>query len=383
MNQLIETSNSNNSNDLSDNNRNKRKKLFSLLAATVIVAGGAGWAYWGLVASRYVSTDNAYTAVESAQVTPSVAGTIAEVRVTDSHGVKKGDVLVVIDPTDARLALAQAEADLGRAIRRVRSYEANDRGLGAQVAARGEEEKRLVAQLSSAQADFDRANIDLKRREALAPSGSVSGDELTRAQNAYTSAEANLKAAKAAVAQAAASSNATLGAKEANAALIVDTALDANPEVALARAKRDQAAVDFERTIIRSPVDGIVAKRQVQLGQRVDPGTPLLSVVPVQNIHVNANFKEGQLKEVRPGQMVELVCDLYGNDVVFHGVVEGFDGGTGAAFALIPAQNATGNWIKVVQRLPVRVRLDPTELYAHPLRVGLSMTAKVDLRSKS
>ena len=386
MPQPIETSHSNNSNDLSDlsdNNRKKRKKLFSLLATTVIVAGGAGWAYWGLVASRYVSTDNAYTAVESAQVTPSVAGTIAEVRVTDSQAVKKGDVLVVIDPTDAKLALAQAEADLGRAIRRVRSYEANDRGLGAQVAARGEEEKRLVAQLSSTQADFDRANIDLKRREALAPSGSVSGDELTRAQNAYSSAEANLKAAKAAVAQAAASSNATLGAKEANAALIVGTALDANPEVALARAKRDQAAVDFERTIIRSPVDGIVAKRQVQLGQRVDPGTPLLSVVPVQNIHVNANFKEGQLKEVRPGQMVELVCDLYGNDVVFHGVVEGFDGGTGAAFALIPAQNATGNWIKVVQRLPVRVRLDPTELYAHPLRVGLSMTAKVDLRSKS
>ena len=380
MNQPIKTSNSN---DLSNNNLRKRKTLFSLLAATVLVAGGGGWAYWEMVLSRYVSTDNAYTAVESAQVTPSVAGTIAEVRVTDTQRVKKGDILVVIDPTDAKLTLAQAEADLGRAIRRVKSYEANDRGFGAQVAAREEEEKRSAAQLTSVQADYDRANIDLTRREALAPSGSVSGDELTRAQNAYTSAEANLKAARATVAQAAASSNATLGAKEANAALIVGAALDENPEVALARAKRDQAAVDLERTIIRSPVDGVVAKRQVQLGQRVDPGTPLLSVVPVQNIHVNANFKEGQLKAVRAGQKVELVCDLHGNDVVFHGVVEGFDGGTGAAFAMIPAQNATGNWIKVVQRLPVRVRLDPAELDANPLRVGLSMTAKVDLRSKS
>lgn len=384
MNQPIETSHSNNSNDLSDNNKlKKRKKMFSLLAAAVLVTGGGGWAYWELIGSRYVTTDNAYTAVESAQVTPSVAGTIAEVRVTDTQSVKKGDILVVIDPTDARLALAQAEADLGRAIRRVKSYEANDRGLGAQVAARKEEEKRLSAQLASAQADFERADIDLKRREALAPSGSVSGDELTRAQNAYASAEASLKAAKAAVAQAAASRDATVGAKEANAALIVGASVDTNPEVALARAKRDQAAVDLERTIIRSPVDGIVAKRQVQLGQRVDPGTPLLSVVPVQDIYVNANFKEVQLKDVRPGQKVELVCDLHGHDVVFDGVIEGFNGGTGAAFSLIPAQNATGNWIKVVQRLPVRVRLDPAQLEAHPLRVGLSMTAKVDLRSKS
>ncbi len=380
-----ETSNSNNANDLSSNDLRirQRKKLFSLLAATVLVTGGAGWAYWKLIGSRYVSTDNAYTAVESAQVTPSVAGTIAEVRFTDTQTVKKGDVLVVIDPTDAKLALAQAEADLGRAIRRVKSYEANDRGLGAQVSAREEEERRSAAQLASAQADFDRADIDLKRRQALAPSGSVSGDELTRAQNAYASAEANLKAAKAAVAQAAATRNATLGAKESNAALIVGATVDTNPEVALARAKRDQAAVDLERTVIRSPVDGVVAKRQVQLGQRVDPGTPLLSVVPVQNIHVNANFKEVQLKNVRPGQKVELVCDLHGEDVVFDGTVEGFDGGTGAAFALIPAQNATGNWIKVVQRLPVRIRLDPAQLDAHPLRVGLSMTAKVDLRSKS
>jgi membrane fusion protein (multidrug efflux system) len=371
------------SNESSINKRSKRKTLFALLALAVVLAGTGGWAYWALVGSRYVETDNAYTAVESAQVTSSVAGTIAEVRVNETQAVKKGDILVVIDPTDARLALAQAEADLGRATRRVKSYEANDLGLGAQVLGREEEEKRLAAQLTSAEADFQRATIDLKRRQELVSSGSVSGDELTRAQNAYASAEANVKAMKAAVAQARAGRDATLGAKQANAALIVGASLEANPEVALARARRDQAAVDLERTVIRSPVDGVIARRQVQLGQRVQASTPLLTVVPVQEMYVNANFKEVQLTGVRVGQAVELVCDLYGDHVVFHGVVDGFNGGTGAAFAMIPAQNATGNWIKVVQRLPVRVRLDSAELDAHPLRVGLSMSAKVDLRSKS
>src|SRR6185369_13212881 len=152
---------------------------------------------------------------------------------------------------------------------------------------------------------------------------------------------------------------------------------------ALAQARLERTKVDQGRTVIRAPVDGVVARRQVQLGQRVQPSNPLLNIAPVQEMYVNANFKEVQLKDVQPGQKVELVSDLYGEHVVFHGVVDGFNGGTGAAFALIPAQNATGNWIKVVQRLPVRVRLDVAELEAHPLRVGLSMTAKVDLRSKS
>ena len=364
-------------------NVKRRKTLFALLALGVAVVGSGGWAYWELVASRYVETDNAYAVVDSAQVMAAVAGTIAEVRVKDTQAVKKGDILVVIDPTDATLALLQADADLGRAIRRVKSLQANDAGLGAQVVAREEEEKRLAAQFASAQADFERATIDLKRRQALLNSGSVSGDELTKAQNAYASAEANLKAMQAAVAQARAGRDAALGAKHANAALIVGAPLEENPEVALARARRDQAAVDLERTVIRSPVDGVVARRQVQLGQRVQPSTPLLSVVPVQDMYVNANFKEVQLKDVRPGQKVELNCDLHGDEVVYHGVVEGFSGGTGAAFALIPAQNATGNWIKVVQRLSVRIRLDPAELQAHPLRVGLSMTAKIALHSKS
>ena len=372
-----------NPNDTNNANRGQRKKLFALLALSVALIGGGGWAYWELVGSHHISTDDAYTGVESAELTPSVTGTIAEVRANDTQSVKKGDVLVVIDPADARLALAQADADLGRAVRRVKSLEANDAGLGAQVLAREEEEKRLDAQLAAAQADYERADIDLKRRKALVASGSVSGDELTRAQNAHASAEANVKGMKASIAQAHATRNAAVGAKQANAALISGADMDSNPEVALARAKRDQAALDLERTIIRSPVDGVVAKRQVQLGQKVQAGMPLLSVVPIQNMHVDANFKEVQLKKVKAGQPATVRADMYGESVTYHGVVEGFSGGTGAAFSLIPAQNATGNWIKVVQRLPVRIRLDPAELQVHPLRVGMSTTAEIDLNSKS
>jgi len=364
------------------NNEQRRKKLLTALGGVVGASALAAGGYWFLYGSHFVSTDNAYAAVETAQVTPEVGGTIREVNVIDTQSVKKGDVLVVIDPTDAKLALAQAEADLGRAVRRVRGYVANDSGLSAQIAAREADEKRAAAQLASAEADFDRAKIDLQRREALSASGSVSGDELTRAQNSYAAAQANLDAARAAAAQAKANRNAAIGTRDANAVLITDATEETNPEVALARAKRDQAAVDLERTIIRAPVDGVVAKRQVQLGQRVQAGTPLLAVVPVQDMHVDANFKEVQLENVRIGQPVTLKADIYGGSVTYHGTVEGFSGGSGAAFSAIPAQNATGNWIKVVQRLPVRVKLDPAELQANPLKVGLSMTVKIDTRNR-
>jgi len=205
--------------------------------------------------------------------------------------------------------------------------------------------------VAAATGDVERSGIDLQRRQALIASGSVSGDELTHVVNEASNARASLNASRAAVAQ--------------------------------LQARVDKANVDVGRTVIRSPIDGVIARREVQLGQRVQPSTPLLDVVPVSEMYVNANFKEVQLKKVRPGQSVELVSDLYGHKVAFHGVIEGFNGGTGAAFALIPAQNATGNWIKVVQRLPVRIRLNANELVAHPLRVGLSMDATVDLRSDS
>lgn len=364
-------------------NELRRNRLLLGLGGVVGAAALVFGAYWFFYASHFVSTDNAYAAVEIAQVTPEVGGTISEVRVTDTQTVKKGDVLVVIDPTDARLALAQAEADLGRAIRRVRGYAANDSGLSAQIVAREADEKRAAAQLASAEADYERAVIDLKRREALSASGSVSGDELTRAQNAFAAAQANLDGARAAAAQARANRHTAIGSRDANAVLIVDATEETNPEVALARARRDQAAVDLERTVIRAPVDGVIAKRQAQLGQRVQAGTPLLAVVPIQEMHVDANFKEVQLQDVRVGQPVTLRADIYGSSVTYRGTVEGFSGGSGAAFSAIPAQNATGNWIKVVQRLPVRIKLDPAELQANPLKVGLSMSVKIDTSRRS
>ncbi|MBL8481328.1 MAG: efflux RND transporter periplasmic adaptor subunit [Rhodocyclaceae bacterium] len=359
-------------------NRVRRKRLFTLLAALLLKAG-IGWGIYEYAhASRYVSTDNAYTAVESAQVTPSVAGIVREVRVADTQQVRRGEVLVVLDEVDFQLALEQAEAELQRAVRRVRGYVATDDSLAAQIAARASEGRRADAQVSAAEADLERARIDHARREALAASGSVSGDEITKARNALETAQANLAASIAQAAQARANHAAAQGSRAANAVLIQDTTEDANPEVALARARRDQARVNLERAVIRAPVDGVVARRSVQLGQQVQPGAALLSVVPLAEVHVDANFKEGQLAGVQIGQPVEVVSDLYGEAVTYHGVVTGLSGGTGSTFATIPAQNATGNWIKVVQRVPVRIALDPAELAARPLQVGLSMTATID-----
>ncbi len=355
-----------------------RKKGFMGLAAAIVLAGVGYGSYWYFVASRYVTTDNAYTAVELAEVTPAVGGIVKSVNVVDTQQVKQGDVLVVLDDTDARLALAQAEADLGLAKRRVRSYLANDEGLAAQVKAREADEKRAQAQLAAAQADLARAQVDMQRRQALLASGSVSGEELTNAKNALAQAEANLTAAKAAAAQSVANRLSTIGSKKANAALTVDATVETNPEVLLAKARYEQAKVDLERTVIKAPVDGTVAKRQVQVGRRVQIGAPLLSVVPTQNIHVDANFKEVELRDVKIGQPVEVTADIYGDKVVYHGVVSGLSGGTGSAFSMIPAQNATGNWIKVVQRLPVRITLDANEMKHRPLQVGLSMEATID-----
>jgi membrane fusion protein, multidrug efflux system len=357
---------------------NPRKKLFALLAGAIVAVGTAWGAYDVLVAGGRVTTDNAYVGAETAQITPAIGGTVHDVRVIDTQAVKRGDVLVVIDDTDARLEVARTAAELQRAERRVRGYLANDEGYTAQLAARDAERKRATAQLASAQAELERARLDLKRREDLAGSGSVSGEEVSNARTAFLNAEATLHAAQAALAQADANREATNGVLKANRALTADADLQTNPEVALARAAYERAQVDLERTVLRAPVDGIVARRQVQVGQRVQAGTPLLSVVPLQDVHVDANFKEVQLKGVAVGQPVELTSDLYGSKIVYHGTVAGFAGGTGSAFALIPSQNATGNWLKVVQRLPVRVKLDANELRAHPLQVGLSMTATID-----
>jgi membrane fusion protein (multidrug efflux system) len=359
-----------------------RKKGFAGLAAAIVIAAGGYGAYWHFIGSRYVVTDNAYAAAEIAAVTPAVGGIIEKVNVVDTQYVNKGDVLVEIDNTDAKLALQQAEADFALAQRRVQSSFANDEGLDALVQARAADEKRAAAQLEVAKAAYERAKLDLSRREDLVKSGSVSQEELTNARTAFTQAQANLQAAKASASQASASRLSTIGNQKANAALIQNTTVETNPEVLLAKARFEQAKINFERTVIRAPISGVIAQRQVQIGRRVQVGTPLMTVVPVENIHIDANFKEVELRDLKIGQAVEVTSDLYGTDVVYHGVVSGVSGGTGSAFSMIPAQNATGNWIKVVQRLPVRIELDPKELKQHPLQVGLSMEVSVDIQSR-
>lgn len=223
---------------------------------------------------------------------------------------------------------------------------------------------------------------ELLRRQQLSASGAISKEELSSAEIAVANAQASLSVSKAALAQAKSSQKAAQSTLAANDALILDSDENSTPDVLIAETKLKQALLDLERTQIKAPLDGVVARRNIQVGQRVAPGTVMMMVVPVSQLYVDANFKESQLEKVRAGQKVSLVSDLYGDAVEFHGTVQGFSGGTGSAFALIPAQNATGNWIKVVQRLPVRIALDPKELAQHPLRVGLSMEAKIDLRSK-
>lgn len=359
--------------------KDKRKKAFLGLAAAVVLLGGGYWAYGTFIGSRHVETDNAYVGADIAQVTPLVGGPVQVVLVNDTQQVKRGDVLVRLDDTDARIALARAEAQLALTRRKVRGLMATDSGLAGQIASRAADQARADAQLASARSDMEKARIDLQRREALIASGSVSGDEVTVARNAYQAALANLRAAQANRAQATADRQTAVGNRDANKAMIADTGIDANPEVLAASAELEQARVNLERTVIRAPIDGVVSKRAVQVGQRVQPGQTLMMVVPLQAAYVDANFKEVQLAKVRPGQTATLVSDIYGDAVEYKGKVAGFSGGTGAAFAVVPAQNATGNWIKVVQRLPVRIVLDPKQLAEHPLQVGLSMTVDIDV----
>lgn len=358
-------------------NPRKRGPLFLGLILAVAASGGGYYAYDTLYASRHAITDNAYVGADVAQITPLVAAPVVEVLASDTEMVRKGDVLVRLDDTDARLALAMAEATYQNAIRRVTALVANDKGLAAQIVGREADQAQAAAQLSSAEAGYAKAKIDLDRRKTLAGNGSVSGDEITAVETLLKTAEASLSSARAGAAGAAAAFDAAVAAKEANAAMISGVGIDDNPEVLAARSARDQARVNLERTVMRAPVDGVISRRQVQVGQRVQPGMTLMVVVPLQAAYVDANYKEVQLAHVKAGQKVTLVSDLYGSDVEFTGTVVGFSGGTGAAFSVVPAQNATGNWIKVVQRLPVRIALDPAELAAHPLQVGLSMTADI------
>ena len=356
------------------------RRLWLTRLAIAVVAIGLVWTAWYLLVGRTsVSTDNAYVNGEVAQVTPLISASVIEVRVKDTQAVKRGDVLVVLDATNARIALAQAEADLAAARRRFRQASATSGALGAQVSAGGAEVARAEAQLAAAEADLTKARTDLERRESLAGTGAVSGEELTAVRRTFAAAQAAATSARAAVVQARSGRTAAAGQLAANEALVAGATVETDPAVLAAKARVDAARLDVERCIVRAPIDGVVTRRQVQLGQRVAQGSPIMTLVPVNSLYVDANFKERQLGRVRIGMPATVTADIYGGDVVYHGHVAGISGGTGASLALIPAQNASGNWIKVVQRVPVRIELDPKELAAHPLRIGLSTEVEIDL----
>lgn len=336
-----------------DKKRKLAKKALLITLGGVVAKVGVGVGVWWMwEGSHYVSTDNAYVGAATAQINSQTSGQILEVRVADTDQVKRGDVLATIDPSDAQLTVNKADADYRRALQRVEQYFAQEAQAEANVKAR--------------EADLSRALQDYRRRANLASSGAISEEELTTVRSAYEAAQANLRAAQQSLA--------------AQQALTRGVSIDHHPETDAARAALDNANLTLGRTVIRAPIDGVVTQKRAEIGQRIDPGQPMMAIAPLSDAYVDANFKEGQLAHVQIGQPVKLTSDLYGEHVVFHGVVKGLGGGTGSAFAVIPAQNATGNWIKVVQRVPVRISLDPAELAAHPLRVGLSMKAEIDTR---
>ncbi|NKF21960.1 HlyD family secretion protein [Solimonas marina] len=333
----------------------KRRQRLIILAVIVLIALIAYAAYWFLYARYYQSTDDAYVSSDIVQITAEVPGTVTAVHVDDTQHVERGQLLVALDPADAQIAAASAEAELARTVRTVRGLFSQSTGLRAQI--------------RSTQVTLKAARGDLKRRLAVAADGGVSAEELQHARDRVAELEASLSTAQEQLAT--------------NNARIDNTTIADNPEVRAAAAQVRDAELSLRRTQIYSPVTGTVARRSVQIGSRIAAGTPLMAVVPLANVWVDANFKEVQLEQMRVGQPVDVQADLYGGDVTYHGHVAGIGAGSGSAFALLPAQNASGNWIKIVQRLPVRIALDPKEVAAHPLRVGLSMDVKVDLHDTS
>ncbi|MDR5813712.1 MULTISPECIES: EmrA/EmrK family multidrug efflux transporter periplasmic adaptor subunit [unclassified Caballeronia] len=331
----------------------KRRRLMTLIVLVIILAAVAYGLYYFLVARFHESTDDAYVNGNVVQITPQVVGTVISVNADDTQTVKVGDPLVTLDPADSKVALDQAEANLAQTVRQVRTFFVNNNQYEAQIALR--------------RSDLQRAQDDLKRRMMVAQTGAVSQEEISHARDAVRGAQASLDAAQQELAS--------------NRSLTANTTIADHPNVLASAAKVRDAYINFARNTLPAPVTGYVAKRSVQVGQRVSPGNPLMAIVPLNAVWVDANFKEVQLKHMRIGQPVELTADLYGSGVVFHGKVVGFSAGTGSAFSLLPAQNATGNWIKVVQRLPVRIELDPKELEQHPLRIGLSMDVDVTIKN--
>ncbi|MFJ1258704.1 HlyD family efflux transporter periplasmic adaptor subunit [Cupriavidus sp. CuC1] len=331
-------------------NQNTRKRLLALLALTSALAAAGYGAYYYTVARFHEETDDAYVNGNLVQLTPQVTGTVVAVNADDTQIVKAGEPVVSLDAADARVALASAEAALGQTVRQVSALYVNNNVLDATMQQR--------------QADLARARDDLRRRTEVGEAGAVAAEDVAHARDAVKTAEAALESARQQLAS--------------NHALTDQASVADHPSVLASAAKVRDAYLANARNTLPAPVTGYVARRSVQVGQRVAPGTPLMAIVPLDGVWVDANFKEVQLKHIRVGQPVELHADLYGGGVTYHGKVVGFSAGTGSAFSALPAQNATGNWIKVVQRLPVRILLDPEELRAHPLQIGLSMQVDVE-----
>ena len=345
---------------------NPARKKALLTITLLVLLGGLGWAgYDWLVASHEESTDNAYVQGNVIQITPQIGGTVTAILADDTDRVVAGQPLVRLDTADAQVALAQAQANLAQVVRQARTLYANNSSLGAQIAVR-------ESDVARAQVEITRARDDLARRQALLATGAVSHEEVNHAQSQLDAGNNQLASAQAGVALAREQ-------LRSNQTMTEGTSIARHPSVLSAAARYREAWLASRRASLPAPVDGFVARRTVQLGQRVAAGTPLMAIVPLGQLWVDANFKEVQLRHIRLGQPVKLTADLYGKKMTYSGTVAGLGMGTGAAFALLPAQNATGNWIKVVQRVPVRVQLDPAQLASHPLRVGLSMEVTVDV----
>jgi membrane fusion protein (multidrug efflux system) len=337
-------------------NGNGKRKRALIIVAVIVVAALLVWAlYWFFDLRFYESTDDAYVSGDVVAITSREAGTVTALYADNTQYVHRGQLLVQLDPADAQIEMKAAKADLARTVRGVRGQFAKADALRAQIA--------------QARVALARADADYSRRAAAAGNGAVSGEELAHAKDAAAEARSAVAAAQGQLGE-------TL-------ATISGTTVTDNPDVLAAEARLRRAALDLARTKILAPVDGVVGERSAQLGQHIAAGTPLMVVVPLNHLWVDANFKEVQISDIRVGQKVTLTTDIYGGGVTFHGKIAGLAPGSGNAFALLPPQNASGNWIKIVQRVPVRVAIDPKDLARDPLRVGLSADAEVDIRDTS
>jgi membrane fusion protein (multidrug efflux system) len=338
-----------------DNNPGKRK-FWLLLVLAVVIIGALGIWFWYEKYGRWnESTDDAYVNGNVVAITPLVTGTVVSIGADDGDLVREGQVLIQFDPSDAEVGLQSAEANLGKTVRQVRGLYSNVDGMKAQLAAQ--------------RAEVQKAQDNYNRRKNLAAGGAISQEELSHARDDLTTAQNSLNNVQQQLAT--------------SSALVDETVVSSHPDVKAAAAQLRQAYLANARSTLVAPVTGYVAKRTVQLGQRVQPGTALMAVIPLSEVWIDANFKETQLGMMRIGQQVDIEADLYGSDVKYSGTVDSIGAGTGSAFALLPAQNATGNWIKIVQRIPVRIHVNPDQLTEHPLRIGLSTVVDVNLHDQS